>query len=67
MNITRRRGAIAFFITLGICLVGMAVALNVGWLILTVNERRVAYVVLGIIFFGVLIAGLILNTCRTAS
>ncbi len=62
MNITRRRGAIAFFVTLGICLVGMAVALNVGWLILTVNERRVAYVVLGIIFFGVLIAGLILNT-----
>lgn len=62
MNITRRRGAIAFFVTLGVCLVGMAVALNVGWIILNVTERRAAYLVLGIILFGVLIAGLILNT-----
>ena len=62
MNITRRRGAIAFFVTLGVCLVGLAVALNVGWVILNVNERRIAYLVLGIILFGVLIAGLILNT-----
>ena len=62
MNITRRRGAIAFFVTLGVCLVGMAVALNVGWIILNVNERRAAYLVLGIVLFGVLIAGLILNT-----
>ena len=62
MNITRRRGAIAFFITLGICLVGMAVALNVGWILVNVNERRIALVVLGVIFFGFLIAGLIVNT-----
>ena len=62
MNITRRRGAVAFFITLGICLVGLAVALNVGWIILNVTEKRVALLVLGIVFFGVLIAGLILNT-----
>lgn len=62
MNITRRRGAIAFFITLGVCLVGLAVALNVGWIILNVNERRIAFLVMGIILFGVLIAGLILNT-----
>ena len=62
MNITRRRGAIAFFITLGICLVGLAVALNVGWIIVNVNERRIALVVLGIILFAVLIAGLVLNT-----
>ncbi len=62
MNITRRRGAIATFITLGICLTGLAVALNVGWIILNVHQLHVVYFVLGIIFFGVLIAGLILNT-----
>ncbi len=62
MNITRRRGAIAFFITLGICLVGLAVALNVGWIIVNVNERRIAMLVLGIIFFAVIIAGVVLNT-----
>jgi signal transduction histidine kinase len=62
MNITRRRGAIAFFITLGICLVGLAVALNVGWIIVNVNERRIALLVLGVIFFAVIIAGLVLNT-----
>ena len=62
MNITRRRGAVAFFITLGICLVGLAVALNVGWIILNVHQRHVMFLVLGICFFSVLIAGLILNT-----
>ena len=60
MNITRRRGAIAFFITLGICLVGLALALNIGWVIL--NWRRVVPLILGVIFFGVIIAGMILNT-----
>jgi signal transduction histidine kinase len=60
MNITRRRGTIAFFITLGVILVGLAVTLNVGWIIL--NERTVALAVLGIILFALLIAGLVLNT-----
>ncbi len=62
MNITRRRGAIAFFVTLGVCLVGLAVALNVGWIIVNVNERRIALVVLGVILLAVLIAGMALNT-----
>lgn len=62
MNITRRRGAIAFYITLGICLVGVAIALNVGWIIVNVTERRIALLVLGVIFFAVIIAGLVLNT-----
>lgn len=62
MNITRRRGTVAFFITLGICLVGLAVALNVGWIIVNVTERRVALMVIGILFFAVIIAGLVLNT-----
>jgi two-component system, OmpR family, sensor histidine kinase SenX3 len=60
MNITRRRGAIAFFITLGVVLVGVAITLNIGWIIL--NERKVALAVLGIILFALLIAGLVLNT-----
>ncbi|HJR09247.1 MAG TPA: HAMP domain-containing sensor histidine kinase [Pyrinomonadaceae bacterium] len=56
----RRRKSIAFFITLGACLVALAVALNVGWILL--NWREVALLVLGIIFFSVIIAGLVLNT-----
>ena len=62
MNITRRRGAIAFSVTLGICLVGVTVALNVGWIILNVHQRHIALLILGIVFFLVLIAGMILNT-----
>jgi signal transduction histidine kinase len=60
MNITRRRGAIAFFITLGSLLVGGLIALNIGWIIL--NDRAVALAVLGIILFVLLIAGVVINT-----
>lgn len=56
----RRRKSVAFFITLGVCLIMLAVALNVGWIIL--NWREVALLVLGIVFFDVLIFGLIINT-----
>lgn len=38
----------------------LAVALNVGWILL--NLRQVALLVLGIIFFALIITGLILNT-----
>jgi signal transduction histidine kinase len=61
MNITRRRGAIAFFITLGVLLVALAVTLDVGWIVVT-SERTVALLVLGILFFAALIAGVVLNT-----
>jgi two-component system sensor histidine kinase SenX3 len=60
MNITRRRGAIATFITLGVLLVGLAVTLNIGWIIL--NERTFALAILGVILFSLLIAGVVLNT-----
>jgi len=56
----RRRKSIAFFITLGACLVALAVALNVGWILL--NWREVALLVFGIIFFLAIIFGLVLNT-----
>src|SRR5215510_10907545 len=56
----RRRKSVAFFITLGACLVALAIALNVGWIIL--NWREVALLVFGIIFFLVIIFGLVINT-----
>lgn len=60
MRITSRAKAVAFFITLGACLVGLAIFLNITWMVL--NWRQVGAMVLGIIFFGVLIAGMVLNT-----
>src|SRR5919108_3622483 len=56
----RRRKSVAFFITLGASLVAVAIALNVGWILL--NWREVALLVLGIIFFLLIIVGLVLNT-----
>ena len=60
MRITRRRNAIVLSITLGACLVALAIALNVGWII--INWRSVILLVIGIPFFLLLIAGLVLNT-----
>lgn len=60
MHLASRTKAIAFFITLGACLTGVAVALNVSWIIL--NWRETVALILGIVFFGVIIAGLVLNT-----
>jgi signal transduction histidine kinase len=60
MRISSRRRAVAFFVVLGICLVLLAVGLNVGWIIL--NWREGVLLFLGVIFFAVLIAGLIVNT-----
>jgi two-component system, OmpR family, sensor histidine kinase SenX3 len=60
MNLTRRRGATAFFITLGVCLTALAVVLNVTWV--HINGRRIALDLLGVILFAILIAGVVLNT-----
>jgi Signal transduction histidine kinase len=60
MRITSRTRAIVFFIALGACLVGLAIFLNVSWIV--VNWRRDVPLVLGIIFFGVIIAGVVVNT-----
>ncbi|HEY6401756.1 MAG TPA: HAMP domain-containing sensor histidine kinase [Blastocatellia bacterium] len=49
-----------FFIVLGACLVALAVALNVGWVVF--HWRQVAMLVFGVIFFVLIIAGLVLNT-----
>lgn len=60
MQVPSRKSSIIFFIAFGACLVAFAVALNVGWAVL--HWRQVAILVLGIIFFIAIIAGLILNT-----
>ena len=56
----RRRKSVAFFVTLGACLVALTIALSVGWIIL--NWTQVALLVLGIVFFNLLIFGLVVNT-----
>jgi two-component system sensor histidine kinase SenX3 len=60
MRITSRRGTIGFFLCLGIGLVALAIALNVGWIIL--NWREGVLLFFGIIFFALIIAGMVVNT-----
>jgi two-component system, OmpR family, sensor histidine kinase SenX3 len=60
MNLTRRRGSKAFFLTLGICLTGLTIGLNITWI--RTNEQRLAIDILGILLFAILAAGLVLNT-----
>lgn len=60
MRIISRQKAIYFFITLGVCLIAAAVALNVSWVILYWREGLKLF--FGGILFLVIIAGLVLNT-----
>jgi two-component system sensor histidine kinase SenX3 len=60
MNFNRRRGAIATAITIGALLTGVTVSLSIPWILL--HEERVAYMILGIILFGIIVAGVVLNT-----
>lgn len=55
-----RRGKIGFFLTLGVLLAAASVAVGFGWIIL--NWQQDVKVVLGVIFFGAIVTGLILNT-----
>src|SRR6266851_6054416 len=54
------RKSIIFFIVFGVCLVLLAITLNVGWVVL--SWRTGVLFVLGILFFLAIIAGLVLNT-----
>jgi two-component system, OmpR family, sensor histidine kinase SenX3 len=58
--VSGRRRSVIFFTVLGICLVALAVTLNVSWIVL--NWQRGILAVLGVIFFVLLIAGMVLNT-----
>jgi signal transduction histidine kinase len=60
MRIQSNRKSVYFSIALGACLVALAVALNVGWVVF--HWRQVAMLVFGVIFFVLIIAGLVLNT-----
>jgi two-component system sensor histidine kinase SenX3 len=60
MRIASRRKAIITFLVLGVALAGVAAAVGFGWIIL--NWREGIRVFLGIIFFGAITAGLVLNT-----
>lgn len=60
MRIQSNRKSVYFSIALGACLVALAVALNGVWVVF--HWRQVAMLVFGVIFFVLIIAGLVLNT-----
>jgi len=60
MRIPSRRKKIVFFLVLGICLIVVAVTLNVSWIIL--HWRHSVLLFFGVILFAAIILGLILNT-----
>jgi two-component system, OmpR family, sensor histidine kinase SenX3 len=60
MRIASRRKAIITFLILGVSLAAVAVAVGMGWIIL--NWREGIRLFLGVIFFGAITAGLVLNT-----
>ena len=55
-----RRRKVLFVGLLGALLIAVALALNIGWIV--VNWRTGLWLLIGIISFAVLIAGLVLNT-----
>jgi two-component system sensor histidine kinase SenX3 len=58
--VTRRQTATIAFIVLCVVLVAAAVSLNIGWII--VNARQVLPLVLGILAFALIIAGIVVYT-----
>jgi two-component system, OmpR family, sensor histidine kinase SenX3 len=58
--ISGRRRSVIFFTVFGTCLVAIAVALNISWIVL--NWRMGVLAVLGVILFLLTIAGIVLNT-----
>ena len=58
--ISGRRRQVIFFTVFGICLVAIAVTLNISWVVL--NWRMGILAVLGVILFLLIIAGMVLNT-----
>jgi two-component system sensor histidine kinase SenX3 len=59
-RVTRRKKAIAFFVALCVLLVGAAISLNIGWIVIT--ARQITPLILGIVSFALIIAGLIVYT-----
>ena len=59
---TRRQKAIAFFVALCVLLVGAAISLNISWIVISAERARLQVLILGIVTFGLIIAGLIIYT-----
>src|SRR5271163_3612420 len=55
-----RTTKIALFVTLGVCIAAAAAILSTSWIIL--NWREIVPLILGVVFFCFIIAGVILNT-----
>jgi signal transduction histidine kinase len=58
--VTRRQKAVAFFVALCVLLVAATVSLNIGWIV--INGRRLTPLILGVVLFALIIAGLIVYT-----
>ncbi len=58
--ISGRRRSVIFFTVLGVCLVALAVFLNVSWIV--INWYRGVLVAFGVVLFLIIIAGMVLNT-----
>jgi two-component system sensor histidine kinase SenX3 len=58
--VTRRQKAVATIITFCVLLVTAAISLNVSWILIT--ARRDALLILGVILFALIIAGIIVYT-----
>jgi signal transduction histidine kinase len=58
--VTRRQKAVAFFVALCVLLVAATVSLNIGWIV--INGRRLTSLILGVVLFALIIAGLIVYT-----
>ncbi len=59
MRVAGRRKTAVVVLILGTTLIALAVALNVGWVLLSLRE--VALLIFGVIFFALIITGLVLN------
>ena len=57
---TRRQKAIAIIITFCVLLVAAALSLNISWIL--INARRDALLILGVVLFALIIAGIIVYT-----
>jgi len=58
--VTRRQKAVSAVVAFCVLLVGAAIALNISWIV--INARRAGPLVAGIIFFAIIIAGIIVYT-----
>ena len=60
MPFSGHRKSMALFIALGACMVALAVTLNVSFIVM--NWRKGVMLILGVLLFGMIIVGVVLNT-----